>query len=373
MNVPIRILEVVNVMDRAGIETMLMNHYRHIDRDVVQFDFLTHRPFQGDYDEEIRDLGGRIFQAPRLYPHNWIAYKKWMNIFFSEQHYKVVHSHIDAMSAFPLLAARQANIPVRIAHSHNDSIDKDLKYPVKQIARRFLPSVASHYWACSTDSGEFLFGYRNTHRLQVFKNALDIEGFCFDLAQRERIQGELGISRDQLVIGHIGRFEAVKNHEFLLRLFASLRKNGEDVILILVGTGALRARIEAQARRLGVSEWVHFLGLRRDIASLLQAFDIFILPSHHEGIPLVLIEAQASGLPILASSAVASDAFIVPGYAQLPLNSGLDAWITAFHDLVNTNEREKPTLPLLRQAGYDVVTNAHRLQEDYLKLWEEAK
>ena len=171
----IRILQCVNDMHRAGLETMLMNYYRNIDREKIQFDFLTHRPQRSDYDDEIESLGGKIYYAPRLYPQNYPKYFKWMKQFFSEHpEYKIIHSHIDAMSYLPLKAAKKANIPIRIAHSHNTAIDRDFKYLLKTYFRFKLPKVANYYCACGKEAGEFLFPGKE---YMYVPNAIEIDRF----------------------------------------------------------------------------------------------------------------------------------------------------------------------------------------------------
>lgn len=176
-----RILQVVNDMHRAGLETMLMNYYRNIDRTKIQFDFLTHRPYKSDYDDEILSLGGRMYYAPRLYPQNYIQYFRWMDKFFEEHlEYQIMHSHIDSMSYLPLLAAKRANVPVRIAHSHNTSIDRDLKYPLKQLFRTRITKVANEYCACGEEAGKFLFGNRD---FKVIPNAIETERFIYNVSR----------------------------------------------------------------------------------------------------------------------------------------------------------------------------------------------
>lgn len=372
MSCPKRILEVVNVMDRAGLETMLMNYYRHVDRSVVQFDFLTHRPVEGAYDKEIRDLGGRIFRAPRLYPQNCLAYRKYMRRFFAEHDYPVVHSHIDSMSAFPLAMARDCHVPVRIAHSHNDSVDKDIKFPIKEIARKRLPSIATHYWACSSAAGSYLFGEKNRSNISIVKNAIDLKQFEYDLGARIAKRKELGLADGQLAIGHVGRFSAVKNQTFLIDILSNLNSEGFDAVLVLVGDGELRSSIEKKAAQAGLLDKVLFLGLRDDIPQLMQAFDVFCFPSLHEGIPLVLIEAQASGLPILTSDAVSSEALVMNNASQLSLSCSLEAWSKKVIELALCG-RAQNCLVGLSAAGYEINSSALRLQNSYLSLYEGAK
>lgn len=365
---PIRILEVVNIMDRAGLETMLMNHYRHIDRDLVQLDFLTHRPVAGAYDEEIRELGGRIYRAPRLYPQNCFSYRRYMREFFAECDYPVVHSHIDAMSAFPLAMARSCGVTVRVAHSHSDSVDRDAKYPIKEIARKKLPSIATHYWACSEAAGAFLFGERNRSRLHVVKNAIDVSSFAYASDVRASVRAELGVSDKQLVIGHVGRFSAVKNQAFLVDVLAALISFGKDAVLIFVGDGDLREKVEAKAATGGLSSRVCFLGLRDDVARLMQGFDLLAFPSLHEGIPLTLVEAQASGLPVLVSDKVSTEALVLPNCARMALTEPAEAWARRACQMARLG-RVAGCVEALSAAGYEINVSAKRLQESYLSLY----
>ena len=176
-------------MHRAGLETMLMNYYRHIDREKIQFDFLVHRQGRADYDDEIESMGGRIYVAPRLYPQNYCAYFRYMKQFFRDHpEYKVMHSHIDAMSFLPLLAGKLSGVPVRIAHSHSASIDRDMKYLIKQGFRLLLPSVATHFFACGKKAGKFLFRGKP---FQMIPNAIDASRFLYDPEMRGKKRREL--------------------------------------------------------------------------------------------------------------------------------------------------------------------------------------
>lgn len=368
---PIRILEIVNVMDRAGLETMLMNHYSHLDRDLIQLDFLTHRPCEGAYDQEIMDLGGRIFRAPRLYPQNFLAYRRYMRSFFDRHYYPVVHSHIDAMSAFPLAMAKSCAVPVRIAHSHNDSVDRDLKYPIKEAARRRLPEVATHYWACSEAAGEFLFGKSNCSKLHIVKNAIDLSGFSYDIDARIAKRAELGISDNQLVVGHVGRFSAVKNQSFVIDVLSSLLAQGQDAVAVFVGVGELHQKVEEKAIKAGFSDRVRFLGLRDDVAQLMQSFDVLCFPSLHEGIPLTLIEAQSSGLPILTSENVSTEALVLPNCVRLSLGMPIESWSSKIIGLFHGG-RAQGCFDALSKAGYEIKASAQSLQDCYLHLYEGA-
>ncbi len=300
----IRILHVVNDMHRAGLETMLMNYYRNIDRTKIQFDFLTHRPNKSDYDDEIISMGGRVYYAPRLYPQNYMKYFKWMKQFFEEHpEYKIMHSHIDSMSYLPLLAAKKAGIPVRIAHSHNTSIDRDFKYPLKQYFRFKIKSVANTYFACGKEAGEFLFG---NEEFTVIPNAVEAEKFYFNEVVRELKRKELDYT-DEFVVGHIGRISYQKNHKFLIKIFNELQKNEPRARLMLVGVGEKELEVREQVRNLGIDEKVRFLGNRSDVSELYQAMDVFVLPSLFEGIPVVGVEAQFADLPCFFSDKISNE------------------------------------------------------------------
>lgn len=319
----IRILQCVNNMHRAGLETMLMNYYRNVDRSKVQFDFLTHRPDRDDYDDEIESLGGKIYRAPRLYPQNFPRYFKYMKQFFREHpEYQIVHSHIDTMSYLPLLAAKKAGVSVRIAHSHSASIDLDVKYPMKQCFRMLLPGVATHHLACGDKAGRFLFRGKS---FEVIPNAVDGCNFFYDPAVRQAKRHELNLE-DKTVIGHVGRFCYPKNHEFLIEVFAEIFKARADAVLMLVGTGEKEQAIKELVAKMGLSDAVLFMGSCADVSSLYQAMDAFVMPSLFEGVPVVGVEAQFSGLSCVFSDRVTREVEFSNRCAFLPLEQSAKSW-----------------------------------------------
>ncbi len=356
----LRILQCVNNMHRAGLETMLMNYYRNIDRTRLQFDFLTHRPERSDYDDEIEALGGKIYRAPRLYPQNYPEYFRYMENFFSEHsEYKVVHSHIDAMSYLPLLAAKKAEVPIRIAHSHSTGIDRDFKYPLKQYFRFKLPSVTTHNFSCGKDAGEFLFRGREYN---VIPNAVDATCFKFCYKIRQKKRKELGIE-NCFVVGHVGRMSYPKNHEYLLLLFVKLLQIRPNAILLLVGTGEKENYLRKKVLQLGIESSVIFLGNRDDVNELYQAMDIFVLPSFFEGVPVVGIEAQFSGLPCIFSSKVPREVGFSKKCRFLELSKPLSVWVDNIFALEQTNRDEE-----IDNSLYDIKTAASNLQERYEQL-----
>ena len=359
---PIRVLQIVTYMGYGGLETMLMNYYRNIDRDKVQFDFLVHRNFVTDYDREIESLGGRIYRLPRLNPLD-IGYLKKLDSFFADhKEYRIVHSHLDCMSGIPLKYAAKNGIHVRIAHAHNSSQTKDYKYLAKKVFMRSIPKYATELFACGHEAGKWMFG---SIEFTVLNNAIDAERYAYDEKKRKEIRAELNIPENALVIGHVGRFAPPKNHTFIVDLFDRITKMRNDSVLLLVGDGDLKAGIEEKVKKLGLSDKVVFTGLRSDVDRLLQAMDVFLFPSVYEGLPLSIIEAQAAGLPCLISDKVPDECRITDCVQQLSLDDPIEIWIQAVLNAGGTERKE--TLTLIRNAGYDIKTNAVKLQDYYLK------
>lgn len=268
----IRVLHVVTYMGRGGLETMLMNYYRHIDRSKVQFDFLVHREFEADYDEEIKSLGGRIYHVSRLVP--WSRkYKAELRRFFrTHSEYKIVHVHQDCLSSVALQCAKECGIPVRIAHSHNSNQDKNIKYLFKRYYMRKIPETATELFACGKAAGDWMFGGK-TYRL--LPNAIAAEKYIYEEEKAKKIKKELGLEKN-IVIGHIGRFNPQKNHKFLIDIFEKCFEKNQKVRLMLIGDGEGRKEIENKVKERGLQDNVIFMGVRRDVPELLQAMDVFV-------------------------------------------------------------------------------------------------
>lgn len=362
----IRILHCVNIMDRAGLETMLMNYYRHIDRNKVQFDFLTHRPDRGSYDDEIERLGGRVYHAPRLYPQNYISYFKWMKAFFKEHpEYEIVHSHIDAMSFFPLLAAKLSHIAIRIAHSHSSKLDKDFKLPIKYICLKLIPYVANVYCACSNVAGSFMFKNRE---FNIINNAIDLNKYQFNLEIRNKLRNELELN-NKFIIGHVGRYCYIKNQLFLLDVFARVKKEKENAYLLLIGKGEDEAKIRNKIHDLHLDNDVSLLIDRDDVDKLYNVMDILVMPSLFEGLPVVGIEAQANGLACMVSSNISKEILLTDNISMMDLDKGIEKWKDK---ILSTNIiRNRNSIIQLEQRGYDVKLEANKLIEYYFLLMKE--
>lgn len=356
----LRVLQVVTKMDRGGLETMLMNYYRNIDRSLVQFDFLLHREEKGAYDDEILSLGGRIYHVPRLNPLN-PEYYKALNRFFRDHRYAIVHSHLDCTNSFPLRAAKKAGVSIRIVHVHSTKLDFDYKFPVRAVSKLLTPLYATDFFACGETAGRWAFPNRE---FTVMRNAIDVGKYLPNQTVRQKTRKEFGLSSEFLV-GHVGRFDYAKNHGFLLKVFSELKRVEPNAKLMLVGDGEKRGEIKGEVSRLGLEQDVIFTGVRSDVNDLMQAMDVFVMPSLYEGFPVVMVEAQASGLPCVMSDKVPGESALVGGLvASVPLAEKVDVWVDA---ILKAKEKARTShFEELSSKGFDIKTAASWLADYYL-------
>lgn len=361
MTESIRVLHVVTYMGRGGLETMLMNYYRHIDRNKIQFDFLVHRNFKADYDDEIKFLGGRIYHLPRLNPFSPHYYTELNNFFKKHPEYKIIHVHQDCMSSIALKIAKRNGIPIRIAHSHTASQDKNFKLLIKKHYMKSISKYATHLFACGKEAGDWMF---SGHSYTIMNNAIDANAFIFAKEKREVIRDKLHLT-NELVIGHVGRFSPPKNHEFLIDIFNEIQKIDSNTKLLLIGTGDLEAKIKDKVKTLGLDKNVLFLGNRSDVNELMQAMDIFLFPSHYEGLPVTLVEAQASGLPIFKSDNVPEQCKITSNVYSLPLEDSASDWAKYILNQYQ-NYHRIDTSSYIKKASYDIKQNAKWVEDFYV-------
>ncbi|WP_282937455.1 glycosyltransferase family 1 protein [Paenibacillus sp. RC67] len=363
---PIRVLQVVTIMNRGGLETMLMNYYRQIDRSQIQFDFMVHRDEKGHYDDEILSLGGNIHRMPQIRPGNYRDYFKKLDEFFAQHsEYQVVHSHINENSSFVLRAAKSAGVPCRIAHSHLSDLGIDLKLPFRIYARLSMKNNPNQYFACSKNAGQWLFGkdISASGDLKVLNNAVNVNQYKYDDEVRNRMREQLK-AENKLVLGHIGRFNKQKNHHFLIDIFKAVHDKRPDSLLVLAGDGYLRPTIEKKVAQLGLSSCVMFLGVRSDIPDLMQAMDLFLFPSLFEGLPVVMVEAQAAGLRCFVSDAITKEADITGRVQFLSLKESAEAWAGR---ILSSSYEHEDTSALLQDHGYDTNSMAKWLSDYYLE------
>ena len=367
---PIRVLNLFTVMDRGGAETMVMNYYRHIDRTKVQFDFLVHREQRGAYDDEIEALGGRIYRMYPIYPQNFARYKRDIRVFFKDHpEYRIIHSHMSELGYFAFKEAAKQGVPIRICHAHNAPHGFNMKMIMRDYFKKRMMPYLTHLFMCGVESGRWLYGKENENRFIMLNNAVDASAYTYNPAKRTEMRLQLELT-DELAVGNVGRFNQQKNHPFLLEIFAALLKKEPNAVLLLVGGGTDMQRIQAKAQTLGIAEKVRFLGVRSDVADVMQAMDVFVFPSLYEGLPVTMVEAQASGLPCLISDKVPSECVLTNGLVEkVPLSESPDAWaekIIAKYGTPRTDRRTE-----IAAHGFDITTEAVKLQEFYINAYEQ--
>ena len=357
----IRVVHVFGGLGIGGAETMMMNLYRAIDRERVHFDFVVHTEKVGAYEEEIRSLGGTIYRCPKYTLKNHRRYVAWWRRFFAENPDIILHSHVRSSAILYLKIAKRAGIKT-VIHSHSTSNGRGFSSLVKRIYQYPLRYGADYLMACSNEAGRWLYGKKALSRSNyVFcPNAIDTEKYRYSPETAERYRRELGLE-GKFVVGHVGRFHEAKNHPFLLRTFALVAQKREDAMLLLVGDGALRPEIEAQVRALGLEGRVILTGNRSDVAEVMQAMDVFAFPSLWEGLPVTVVEAQASGMPCRISDRVTKDVDLTELVRRLPIDSE-EAWAEA---ILGAEPLRRDVIAEVRKAGFDVHESAAALAEFY--------
>lgn len=362
MSEPIRIAQVVGKMVGGGLESIVLNYYRRIDKQKYQFDFIVDSDSTQVPRDEIEHLGGRVFVVPP-YQHI-LSYQRALISLFGKHGWPIVHCHENALSVFPLRAAKMAGVPIRIAHSHSTANPAEhMKTALKSVLKTQSNRYPTDRLACSNLAGEWLFGKATS--FTVLPNAIETSVFTENTTVRQEVRRELGLSDDVLLVGHIGRFVAQKNHVQLLAIFKALLEDEPNAVLTLVGTGPLASSVKKKAYNLGIADSVRFLGSRSDVARLYQGFDLFCLPSLYEGLPVVGVECQASGTPILASDAITSEAAFTSIMEYEPLTSTSRQWA---HHLLAMRNRRLTKSDCAQIKCFDITSCVHRLEELYSEM-----
>jgi glycosyltransferase involved in cell wall biosynthesis len=372
----VRILHVVGGMIRGGIETWLMHILRHIDRDRFQMDFLVHTDQTCAYDEEIRSFGSRVISCPHL-SQPWTYASHLKRILREYGPYDIIHSHVHNFNGYILYIARAAGVPIRIAHSHTDLSSKETRiglyrYLYLALSKHWITHHATFGIGGSQKTAANLFGanWEKDPRWQILHYGIDLNLLENEI-DRSAIRTQLGIPADAFVIGHVGRFVEVKNHGFLVKIAAEVARREPNMRLLLVGDGSLRPDIQQQVIQEGLTDQVIFTGVRSDVAQLmLGAMNTFILPSLYEGLPLVLLEAQAAGLPCLFSDIITKEVEIVKPLVQsLSLSQPASDWAEAILNTKNTglNITRSEALLLVQQSEFNISTCVKALEKIYLK------
>ena len=367
MTEPIRILHVLGNTNLGGAESRIMDLYRHIDRERVQFDFLVHTDKESYFDKEIEALGGHIYRVPRFRMYNYFAYRRAVKKFFLGCHdFKVVQGHMTSTAAIYLPIAKKAGVPVTVAHARSAGVDKGIKGVLTRLLRRNLPKKADYLFTCSELAGISVFGEKAVREKKTvfIPNAVDLSAFACDKGVRDRIRKELGVE-NSYVIGHVGRFHYAKNHEYLLSVFAALCKKdaSADYRLLLLGEGENMENMRRLARELAIADKVIFAGNKAKVYEYYQAMDYFVYPSRYEGLPGTMVEAQASGLRCLMSDSICDEVVVTKLVKTMSIEEMPEAWADI---ILQTKDYERFShVEAMQKAGFDVRTQAEAMMKFY--------
>lgn len=390
----INVLVLITVMDRAGAETMMMNYLRHIDREKIHMDFLINRPGRADYEDELETMGSKVYHMCALYPGKFRRYRREFREFLEDHNdYDVIHSNLEEKSYYALKIAKEMGIKVRIAHAHSAPKGCNLKMIMRLYFRKKMQKYCTHKIACGEKAAKWLFGdniniismedyVKKDNRIDtvsdydiknktvvIMKNAVDTHRFIYSREKRKIIRTELGIDEKTLVIGHVGRFVPVKNQSFLIDVFKNVNNMKKDSRLLLIGGGnskeetSYRQHMQSNVKKLGLDGEVIFTGVRDDVNDLMQAMDIFVMPSFSEGFPVTLVEAQAAGVRCLVSDNVQDEVNLTGEIQYKSLEDGEETWAK---EILSMAEDERvDTHQMVVEKGYEIVDNAGWLEKFY--------
>ncbi len=363
---PIRVLHVVSKMDRAGLESRIMEIYRCIDRKKVQFDFYTYSDEKGFFDDEIKKLGGKVYYGDKSGIRHIITMTTNMKMFLKKHNeYSIIHCHMNQWCGIILKGARQAGVPVRIAHSRTALKVNSIKNLVKNIIRLSANSEATDRFAVSEKAAHWLFGKKNVkiQNVRIWPNAIDCSKFSFNSDIRNTVRKELNIE-DNLVFMHVGNIKPEKNHSFLLDIFSEVKKIRQNVKLVVVGQDYMNGRIQNEAEEKGIKSETLFLGAQTNVNELLQAADLFVFPSIYEGFPGAVLEAEASGLPCLISDTITEEVCLTDNIVRFPLNNSAQEWATKALNMYSGDRKSNEGKII--DEGYDIRKLSKDMCEYYL-------
>lgn len=359
---PMRVLHVLGGLNFGGAETMVMNLYRNIDRRRIQFDFVIHTPEKCDYEDEILSLGGKIYRFPRFRGYNVFQYiREWKLFFQHHEEYRIIHGHMRSTASIYLsIAKRQGRYT--IAHSHSISNGVGLSAFVKNIMQFPLRYIADAFFACSKDAGMWLFGKRgcSNENFHILPNAINFSEYQYNQKKRHDVRAKLELE-GRWVIGNIARFHEEKNHSFMIKLVDELRRVDDGVLLVLVGDGSTKEKIQKMAKRRGLEQYVLFMSKTSKIGDLMLAFDAFILPSKHEGLGMVAVEAQFAGLPVFCSMGVPK-ATNLTGNVQYIDTREIGKWC---RELIHSKEWLRGQADVTLFSDYDIYTTTKWIERFY--------
>ncbi|WP_342562653.1 glycosyltransferase family 1 protein [Paenibacillus sp. FSL R7-0345] len=360
---PVRILHVIDGLKSGGAETFIMNIYRNIDRNNIQFDFLIRNQNGDVYSSEVKKLGGKIFFTAPFPRQPFNNFKDLIKFFKNNSDYRIMHVHANSLVyIIPLLFARINKFNKIVLHSHNTKSVNRISRFIHLINRLFINKIITDRFACSLEAGKWMFGKEKS---MIINNAIDAKTFEYDINKRTNIKKQMGLD-GKIIVGHVGRFVNQKNHIFVLRIFKEMVRNSERFVLLLVGDGPLKSKIEKEAEMLNIKKYILFTGIRDDVSDLFQIMDVFLFPSLYEGLPFTLIEAQASGLPCIISDTISNEAVITDLVVRLSLESSSQLWVNEIIKALNFDNKRTGKYKEIRKTKFDVKNNTEWIEKFYL-------
>lgn len=364
---PIRVLQVLGGTSLGGAESRIMDIYRCIDREKIQFDFMVHTKNRDHYDKEIEELGGHIYRVPSFRFYNWLSYQKaWINFFVEHKEYHAIHGHMTSTAALYLPIAKKNGVPLIIAHARSAGVDKGIKGWLTKLLRLPLQCKTDYCFACSREAGISVFGkkWMNQKLIQVIPNAIDIQKYDYNSITRGKIRLELELENN-FVLGHVGSFRYAKNHEYLIGIFKEYLRLDQTAKLILLGEGSLLENTKQLVEKNKLQESVIFLGNQIDTASYYQAMDVFVFPSRYEGLPGTVVEAETTGLCCLISSNITKEVMITDMVKSLEITVSPKEWAEVIFQ--NREYQRKGRIAQMQKAGFDVRDQVKDYERFYMK------
>ncbi len=361
-NDPIRVAQIMGKLWAGGVEAVVFNYYRQIDKSKVQFDFYYDDDSTIEPPQELIDIGARFIKIPPY--QKLLKYLKTLKKHFRENKYTIVHSHINTLSIFPLFAAWTEKVPVRITHNHSVPGGSEFKRnALKHVLRLFAKVFPTDYFACSEKAGRWLFGDKTFEQGKVFivKNAVNFERFRPSEEVVDMYKERLGLD-NKFVVGHVGRFTYAKNHKFLIDVFSEVCKLRDDALLLLVGDGELNDEIVALIHEKHLEDKVVLVGQVTNPENYYRLADVMVIPSYFEGLSLTTIESQIAGIPVVISDAIPEEAVISNGCKYHKLTDDCATWAESVIEIAN----QKVALDK-RSGDYDIEKRAVLLTQWYLK------
>lgn len=358
----IRVLQVVNAADRGGAETMIMNLYRNINRDEIQFDFTNHNGRRAAYDDEIESLGGQIHHLPKFKGYNYSQYvAAWRDLFRKHPEYKIVHIHNYNIAGIVSKIAHKMGVPTIITHSHSTRLNMPwVKKKVFYLFYQSLLKYSTHRFSCGENAGKFLFKDKD---FTIVPNAIDVNRFKYNPHKRAELRAKLGIPDTATVYGNVGTFRTPKNHSFLIDIFAEIHKVRPESKLLLIGSGELLENIKKKVTDLNLQDSVFFLGQRSNVNEWLSAFDVFLMPSLWEGFPVSVVEAQCAGLPCAVSDVIDSSVNITGEVSFISLKMDATKWRDVIQSISPTDRDRMGEI--ISASNFDIEKASRWLNEFY--------